>query len=128
MRGLRCCRGMAVQRPCRGTRGRGGAPPQKREMKPKGMSGRETFVGDLGLLTSAKKLFAHELRRELGVYRKRRVVEKRGFWDLRTMHAKYRALPEDAKAEWAAKAEALNRAREILRREILRSGRPRRRR
>ena len=92
---------MAVQRNRHGTRGRGNA-----QKNAKASSGPRKTLREMGVerVASARELFARELRKQLKLYHKRRVVRKQGFWDLRTMQARYRSLPEATKAMWVAQA------------------------
>ena len=82
-------------------------------MKKKASSGCRKTIRELGVgrVASARELFARDLRLQLRVHQKRRVTRKQGFWDLRTMQARYRALPEATRATWVAKAEALKQER-----------------
>ena len=76
-------------------------------MKKKASSGCRKTIRELGVgrVASARELFARDLRLQLRVHQKRRVTRKQGFWDLRTMQARYRALPEADKTIWVAKSE-----------------------
>lgn len=85
----------------------------------RGTGGRKKTLHDLGVrrVPSARELFARELRAELPVYTKRRVREKRSFWSLLTLHAKFRALPPAHMAMWVARAEKAKEDRRTMLRE-----------
>ena len=79
----------------RGTRGTG-----KRARKR--TSTRKKTLKELGVqrVPSARELFARELREQLPLYPNRRVRQKQSFWCLRTLHARFRALPAAHMAMW----------------------------
>ena len=92
-----------------GTRGGGGAWSAVK----KASGSRRKTLRELGVqrVPSARELFWRDLRLHLRVFQKRRVGRKQGFWDLPTLHARWRALPQVEQATWIARAEALKKSR-----------------
>ena len=91
------------------TRGTGNAHRVKR-------SGRKNTLKELGVerVPSARELFARDLRAQLPVHGKQRVLRKQGFWCLQTLHAKFRALAPMDMASWVERAEKLKEERRCM--------------